>query len=86
MRRGTFALNREVPMKNDELKEALRLVTKVSTDSRIGPDQGNRLQIAKRELLAVARSGKLDRHRLFRAVESIATVLSELVEDAAAPK
>ena len=68
-------------MKSNELKEALRLVTKVQTDPRLGPDRGDQLQKAKRELVAVARSGKLDRQRVFRAIEIVATVLLELVED-----
>lgn len=71
-------------MKNEELKQALRLITKVLTDSRVGPGQGDQLQRAKRELAAVARSGKLDRQRVFRAIEIIATVLLDLVEDDAA--
>lgn len=68
-------------MKHEELKDALRLITKVLTDSRVGPDQGHQLQKAKRELEAVARSGKLDKQRVFRAVEIVAAVLLELVED-----
>ena len=66
-------------MKHDELKQALRLLTKVLTDPRLGPDQGERLQRAKRELEAVARSGKLERERVFRAVRNIAEVLLEIV-------
>ena len=68
-------------MSSDELKQALRLITKVLTDPRVGPGQGDQLRSAKRELLVVARSGKLQGRRLFRAVEIIATVLLELVED-----
>lgn len=68
-------------MKSNELKQALRLITKVLTDSRVRPDQGDQLQRAKRELLEVARSGKLDRQRVFRAIEIVATVLLELVEN-----
>ena len=68
-------------MKSNELKEALRLITKVQTDPRLGPDRGDQLQKAKRELVAVARSGKLERQRVFRAIEIVATVLLELVED-----
>jgi hypothetical protein len=67
-------------MKHEELKQALRLLTKVLTDPRLGPDQGQRLQRAKRELEAVARSGKFDRERVFRAVRSITEVLLELVQ------
>lgn len=68
-------------MKSNELKEALRLITKVLSDSSVGPDQGNQLQRAKRELEAVARSGKLDKQRVFRAVEIVAKVLLERVEN-----
>lgn len=66
-------------MKHQELKQALRLLTKALTNPRLGPDQGQRLQRAKRELEAVARSGKIDRERIFRAVGIIAAVLLELV-------
>lgn len=66
-------------MKQQRLNDALRLITKVQNYSRVEPDQGDRLQKAKRELIAVARSGKLDRDRLFRAVQIIATVMLELV-------
>ena len=68
-------------MKCNELKEALRSITKVLSDSRVRPDQGNYLQRAKRELEAVARSGKLDKKRVFRAVEIVAKVLLERVEN-----
>jgi hypothetical protein len=68
-------------MKSNELKQALRLITKVLTDPRVGPGRGDQLQRAKRELVEVARSGKLDRERIFRAIEIVATVLLELVED-----
>jgi hypothetical protein len=62
-----------------DMKQALRLLTKVLTHPRLGPDQGERLQRAKRELEAVARSGKLDRERVFRAVRNIAEVLLGIV-------
>jgi len=67
-------------MKSKELKQALRLIGKVSADSRVEPGQGDRLQVAKRELETVMRSGKVDPHRIYRAVEIIATVLEELVD------
>ena len=66
-------------MKHQELKQALRLLAKALINPRLGPDQGQRLQRAKRELEAVARSGKFDRDRIFRAVESIAAVLLEII-------
>jgi hypothetical protein len=73
-------------MKSEELKEALRLLTKMLTNSKIGPDQGKQLQRARRELTTVARSGKLERERLFRAVEIVSRVMVELVEDEAKPR
>ncbi len=57
-----------------------RLISKVLTDPRIGPDLRDRLQKARRELEKVARSGKVDRRQVFRAVELVATVLQEIVE------
>ena len=70
-------------VKSEELKQALRLIAKVQTNSKVGPDRGNQLRRAKRELLTVARSGKLDKVRLFRAIEIVAGVLVEIVEDEA---
>jgi hypothetical protein len=63
-----------------ELKDALRLLTKVQADPRVRPDQGVKLQQAKRELLIVARSGKIERERLFRAVTIVVTVLQQIVD------
>ena len=65
----------------EELKRALRMITKVLADPRCKPGYGDQLRRAKRELTAVLRSGKLDQGRLFRAVEIVATVLKEIVED-----
>ena len=76
---GMCPLPRIADMKHSELKEALRSLTKVLTDPRLGPDQGERLQRAKRELEAVARSGKFNRERVFRAVRQITEVLLEIV-------
>jgi hypothetical protein len=73
-------------MRSKELQEALRLLTKVLTNSRVRPGQREQLQKAKRELEAVAQSGKLDRQRLFRAVEAAMTVALEIVEQEAIPK
>lgn len=70
-------------MKNKELKNALRLITKVLTDPRVGPGRGDELQKAKRELEAIARSGKLEGDRIFRALEIVAKVLLEVVADEA---
>jgi len=65
---------------SEELKETLRLITKVSTDSRVLPGQGDQLQSAKRELETIARSGKPEKRRIFRVAKNLATVLLEIVE------
>lgn len=70
---------KEIVMKT-ELKDVLRLITKVQSDPRVGPDQGVKLQQAKRELLIVARSGKLEKERLFRAVQIVVIVLQQIVD------
>lgn len=70
-------------MRHKELKEALRLITKVQTNPRVGPGRGDVLQKAKRELEALARSGKLDEQRVFRVVETVARMLLEIVEEEA---
>ncbi len=73
-------------MQNEELKQALRLLTKVLADPRLGPDQGEQLRRAKRELQTVSRSGKLDGPRVFRVIEIVATVLADTVQDDAIPR
>lgn len=66
-------------MKYEALEETLRLVTKVLNDPRVEPGQRDQLERAKRELMAIARSGKLERQRIFRATRIVALVLSEIV-------
>lgn len=73
-------------MKSNELKQALRLITKVLTDPRVGLGQGDQLRKAKRELVEAARSNKHDRERIFRAIETVATVLLKLVENDASQR
>ncbi len=67
-------------MKTKELKATRRLITKVIAKPRIGPDQRDELQKAKRELDAIARSGKMDRDRVFRVTAIIAAILLEIVQ------
>ena len=64
-----------------ELKQALGMISKVLADPRCKPGYGDQLRAVKRELKTVLRSGKLEQGRLFRAVEIVATVLKEIVED-----
>jgi hypothetical protein len=68
-------------MKSEELKHALRLLTKMLADPRLRPDHAEQLRFAKRELGAVAQSGKLERLRVFRAVEMVAIVLNDSMGD-----
>ena len=70
-------------MKSNELKQSLRLIAKVLTDPRLGPDQGDQLRKARRELVKVARSGKVDQQKVYRAIEMITTVLLQIVENEA---
>ena len=67
-------------MKSKELKQALSLIKKVSADSSMGTVKRDRLEMATRELEAIARSGKLKEKRLFLAIELVAKVLSENVD------
>lgn len=67
-------------MRNNELNAARRLITKVLANPKVRPGQRDELQKAKRELDKVARSGKLDKDRIFRATEKIAAVLLEVIE------
>lgn len=68
-------------MKDKELMEVLRKVTKALSDSGMKPGHRDQLQSAKRELMAVAASGKVDKARVFRAVDTIASVMLEMLED-----
>jgi hypothetical protein len=73
--------NQEIAMKSKELNQALRLLSEMLADPRLGPHQTVQLQCARRELLKVAQSGNLDRHRVFRAVEKVACVLNDMLSD-----
>jgi hypothetical protein len=80
--RGACALFSKVTvMSVKELKCALGMISRVLADPRCKPGYGDQLRRAKRELKAVLRSGKLEQGRLFRAVEIVATVLKDIVED-----
>ncbi len=67
-------------MKMKELNDTRRLITKVLSKPKLGPGQRDDLRKAKRELDNVAQSGKLDRQRIFRATELIATTLLDVLE------
>ena len=67
-------------MRNNELKAARRLITKVLANPKVGPGQRDELQKAKRELDKIARSGKLDQDRIFRATEKTTAGLLEVIQ------
>ena len=67
-------------MNHEALNDALRLVTKMLSNSRLEHGQRDQLERAKRELTNIAGSGKLDRDKLFRAVRMIAKVALEIIE------
>jgi hypothetical protein len=70
-------------MSNKELNEALRKITKVLSNPRVDVGQRDQLLKVKRELAKLAQSGKLERRRVFLAVEIVAKVLLEIVEQEA---
>jgi len=73
-------LREGIAVKDIELKQVLRSLTKALDDPRFGSDQRMKLQRAKRDLKEVAQAGKFDRAKVFRAADLIATVLLESQE------
>ncbi len=71
-------------VKTEELKHALELLVKVLANPRLGPNQRGQLLKGKRELETVLRSGKLDRQRVFRVIETVAAVLLDSLQDPSA--
>lgn len=63
-----------------KLKDAQRLVTKVLNNSGLEPGQRDQLERAQRELTVVAKSGKMNRDRIYRVVRIITIVLSETID------
>lgn len=66
-------------MRSEDAKQALRLITNVLNDPRLKPDDSDRLRKARRELRTMARSGKVDRRKLFRAVRIMSQILQNLL-------
>jgi hypothetical protein len=62
-----------------DAKLALRLIAAVLSNPRLKPDDGDQLQKARRDLMALARSGKIERRKLFRIVRIISQVLQTLL-------
>jgi hypothetical protein len=66
-------------VRNEDAKLALRLITDVLSNPRLKPDDGDQLRKAQRELMFMARSGKIERRKLFRAVRIISQILQKLL-------
>jgi len=66
-------------VRNKDAKLALRLMTDVLSNPRLKPDDGNQLRKAQRELMLMARSGKVERRKLFRTVQIISQILQNLL-------
>lgn len=66
-------------MSNEEAKEALRLIADVLNNPRLKPDDGDQLRKAQRELAILARSGKIERRKLFRVIRIVSQVLQKLL-------
>jgi len=66
-------------MKIEDAKEVLRLITKALSNPRLRSDHRDQLRKAQREIEAMARSGNLERRKLFRAVRIICQILLGLL-------
>jgi hypothetical protein len=66
-------------VRKEDTKLALRLITDVLSNPRLKPDDGDQLRKAQKELMVVARSGKIERRKLFRAVRIISQILQRLL-------
>jgi hypothetical protein len=66
-------------VRNEDAKEALRLITAALNNPRLKPDDGDRLRKSKRELMRIARSGKIERRKLFRVIRIISEILQRLL-------
>jgi hypothetical protein len=58
-----------------ELDEAVRAISSVLSDPRIDQSEKDQLIKAKRELNKLARSGKVDRRRVYRIVTVVSKVI-----------
>jgi hypothetical protein len=66
-------------VRNEDTKLALRLIAEVLSNPRLKPDDGDQLRKAQRELMLMARSGKIERRKLFRVVRIISQILRKLL-------
>jgi hypothetical protein len=64
---------------NKDAKLALRMIPKVLSNPRLEPDDRDQLRKAQRELRLMARSGKIERRKLFRVVRIISQILQKLL-------
>jgi len=76
--KGICPVTKGFVMKKD-VKAALRAINKVLADSRVNPGHRDQLCKIRRELEALARSGKLSKRKVFRLVQRVAEILLEIV-------
>jgi hypothetical protein len=74
-----FALVTKGFVMKKELKAVLSAIDKVLADSRGGPGHRDQLCKIRRELEVIARSGKIERRRVFLLIQRIAEILLELI-------
>ena len=68
-------------MRVKDLKTTLKWISSMLNEPRVGPGHRDQLNKAKRELETVARSGKFERDRIFRAVEIVSKVCLEIIAE-----
>jgi hypothetical protein len=73
-------IERKTVMKDVELKQVLRSLTKALDDPRFGPDRKIMLRKAKRIFEEMAQAGKFDKTKVYRAVDLMATAFLESEE------
>lgn len=67
-------------MASREPKKAARAITSLLTDPRVGQDQRDQLLKARRALERLARSGKMDKRKVYRVVEVVARIALDIVK------
>lgn len=60
-------------------REVLRKIDRVLSDPRVNADQRDQLLQARRALAQVARSGRLNRQKVYRLTDQMATVLLDVI-------
>lgn len=67
-------------MKDIELMQVLKSLTKLLDDPRFGPDQKTMFRRAKRDFQEMAQAGKFDKAKVYRATDMICKAALEADE------